>query len=72
MKTAYLPPVSRQFLYKNMIPIEAVKEYKIFIKKHYGLELSDKDAFEQAIKFFNTCKIIYKPIPKQKVNNEND
>jgi hypothetical protein len=47
-----------------MISEKALKEYKTIYKKEYGIDLSDKEALEQATRLLNLMKIIYRPISK--------
>ena len=45
---------------------KAIDEYKALYKKHYGEELSDKDASELASSLINLFRMIYRPIGKSK------
>ncbi|MFA5208389.1 MAG: hypothetical protein WC428_07150 [Candidatus Paceibacterota bacterium] len=48
-----------------MISEKALKEYKAIYKKEYGINLSDKEATEQATKLLSLMKVIYRPISKE-------
>jgi len=53
-----------------MIPNEAINEFKEIFKRHYNIELSDQEANEKAVKVLGLFKVIYKPIPKQNIDNK--
>lgn len=54
-----------------MLSKHAITEYQSIYKKYYGTELTYKEAEQSAIKFLELFKVIYKPIAKQNIDNEN-
>ena len=48
---------------------EAIEEYKETYKKAFGREISDKEAEELAFELLTLFKLIYKPIPKDKIES---
>lgn len=55
----------------DMLPAEAVQEFKQIYQNEIGKELSDQEALELAISFFNFTKAVYKPIPQEGDGYEN-
>ena len=47
----------------QVIPKEAIEEYKQAYMKEYGEEISDAEALKQATNLLSLFRIIYKPIP---------
>ena len=43
---------------------ELVKKYKRLHEEKTGVEISDEDVLEQALKLVHLVDIVYKPIPK--------
>jgi len=46
-----------------LLPKEAIAEYKKIYKKHFGVELDDKDATENAESLLMLFRVIYRPLP---------
>ena len=44
---------------------ELVKSYKALYKKKFGKDLSDEEAFDQAMKLITLVKTVYKPLPDE-------
>jgi len=49
----------------NMTNEELVKSYKALYKKKFGKDLSDEEAFDQAMKLITLVKTVYKPLPDE-------
>ena len=45
---------------------EAIEEYKRIYKAEFGEEISDQEAYKQAINLLQLFKIIYRPISEKK------
>ena len=45
---------------------ELVKRYKAIYKKKTGMDLSDEEAFSQAMSLITLVNAVYKPIKKRK------
>lgn len=52
-----------------MISKKAIDEFKNIYREEFGIVLSDNIAMEDATRFMNLFKVIYKPIDK--LTNEN-
>lgn len=50
-----------------MLSDEAIAEYQKIYKKQYGKDLTKEEAIAQGIRLLNLFKIIYKPIPKERI-----
>lgn len=53
-----------------MISDKALKEYKEIYRKKFGKDISDQEALEQATKLITLVDAVYRPIPKEKKDNE--
>ena len=40
------------------------EKFRLLYKKHFGIEISKKEAYEKGIKLVQLMKIVYKPIKK--------
>ena len=49
---------------------EAIDEFKAIYKKEFGKDLSDKEALEMATNLINLFKVIYRPIPKDRIKDQ--
>lgn len=47
-----------------MLTPERVAEFKELCKKELGLELTDEQAYDYAIKFLRMMEIVYRPMTK--------
>ncbi len=43
---------------------KAIVEFQTIYKQEYGIELSEAEALEKAIKLLRLFKVVYKPIKK--------
>ena len=55
-----------------MISKEQLDEFKKIYKKEFNKVISDQEALESATSLLNMIKAIYKPIPKDSKNKENN
>ena len=46
-----------------MLSEKAIEEFRDLHKKHFGIEISREDAYEQGYKLVRLFEIIYKPLP---------
>ena len=42
-----------------MLPKEAIEEFKVLYKKHYGQDISDEEASRRANNLVNLYKVVY-------------
>lgn len=54
-----------------MISEKALKEFKEIYKKKTGKDISDQDALESATKLITLVKAVYRPIPKEWLDEYN-
>jgi len=45
-----------------MLSEQSVEQFRVLCRKHYGVELSPEQAREQAVRFFNLCKVLAYPL----------
>jgi len=50
---------------------KAIEEFNEIYKKEFGEEISDQEAYEEASNLIKLFKIIYRPIPKDKIKEFN-
>ena len=53
-----------------MISEQAIKDFKAIWKKQFGEEISDEKATEEALNLLNLFNVIYRPIPKSWLNDD--
>ena len=52
-----------------MLPKEAIEEFKVLYKKHYGQDISDEEASRRANNLVNLYKLVYTPEEKTGKNS---
>jgi len=52
-----------------MLPKQAIIDFKAIWKKNFGEDISDEKATEEALNLLNLFNIIYRPMPKSWLNN---
>jgi hypothetical protein len=50
---------------------KALEEFKDIWRKQFGEEISDKDAYEEAICLLRLFKVIYRPLPTKNKKEQN-
>lgn len=50
---------------------ETIEEFKEIYREELGEEISDQEAYEEASNLIQLFKIIYRPIPKNKIKEFN-
>lgn len=48
----------------NMLPKEAIDEFKAIYKKEFGEEISDSEAYEKGLRLIQLIKAVYSPMPE--------
>lgn len=51
---------------------EAIQEFKQIYKEEYGEEISDDEANKLGVNFLNFCRIIFRPLPDNIINQKYD
>ena len=52
-----------------MLPEQAIIDFKAIWKKNFGEDISDEKATEEALNLLNLFNIIYRPMPKSWLKN---
>jgi hypothetical protein len=49
----------------RMLSKQSIAKYREIYRKQYGVNISDEEAAEQAIRLLNLARIVFQPMPKR-------